>query len=223
MAEPAPRPNRGLLIKLAVAGVVVLVGVALVARGLDLKGLLASGLELIRDAGPVAFFTAMVLLPAVGAPLLAFLLTAGPVFGPTLGIGVVIALVLVAIGLNMALSYFLARRALRPLLEKLFVRLGYRLPRVEAGDVFDLVVILRLTPGIPFPVQNYLLGLAEVPFGKYLLTSAVCIAPGATAFVVFGDAMLHGKGRVALVALGLILALAAATQLVRKHYGRKRA
>lgn len=223
MADPAPRPNRGLLVKLAAGALVVVLVAALLARGVDLKGLLAQGLELIRGAGPVAFFTAMALLPAVGAPALAFLLTVGPAFGPTLGMGTVIVLSLLAIAFNMALSYFLARRAFRPLLEKLCARLGYQLPRAAAGDEFDLVVILRLTPGIPFPFQNYLLGLAEIPFGKYMLTSLACSAPAATAFIVFGDAMLQGKGRAALLGVGLILAVAAGTQLVRKHYGKKRA
>jgi uncharacterized membrane protein YdjX (TVP38/TMEM64 family) len=222
MAEPVPRPNRALLLKLAAVSVVLLVAAGLVARGLDLRALLAQGLDLIRGAGPVAFFTAMALLPALGAPQMAFSLTAGPVFAPTLGLGPVIGLTLLAITLNMALSYFLARRALRPLLEKLFTRLGYKLPRAAAGDELDLIVLLRVTPGVPFPVQNYLLGLAEVPFGKYLLVSCLIQGPINAAFIFFGDAMLHGKGKVALVAFSLILALMAATQLLRKHYGKKR-
>lgn len=221
MAEPAPRPNRSLLLKLIAGLVVVLVAAVLAARGLDLKALLAQSLELIRGAGPVAFFTAMAVLPALGAPQMAFALTAGPVFGPTLGLGPVIGLALFALTVNMALSYFLARRALRPLLEALFKRLGYPLPRAAPGDEFDLIVLLRVTPGVPFPVQNYLLGLAEVPFGQYLLVSFLIQGPLNAAFILFGDALLHGKGKVALIALSLILALMAATQLVRKHYGKK--
>jgi uncharacterized membrane protein YdjX (TVP38/TMEM64 family) len=223
MAEPAPRPNRGLLIKLAVVGAVVLVGIVLVARGLDLKGLLASGLEVIRGLGPVAFFLAMAILPAVGAPLSAFTLTAGSVFAPTLGLGPVIFLALSAITFNMAVSYWLARRAFRPLIEKIFKRLGYALPRAKAGDEVDLIVLLRVTPGVPFPAQNYLLGLAEVPFGKYLLVSCAIQWPINAAFIAFGDALLHGRGKVALIVLSVILALMAGTQLIRKHYGKKRA
>lgn len=223
MAEPAPRPNRGLLIKLAVVGVVVLVAAALVARGLDLKAVLAQGLEIVRGAGPVVFFLAVAILPAIGAPMTAFSLTAGPVFGPTLGLGLVIFLFLIAITFNMAVSYWLARRAFRPLMEKLFMRLGYPLPRAAAGDEVDLIVLLRVTPGVPFPAQNYLLGLAEVPFAKYLLVSCAIQWPINAAFIAFGDALLHGRGKLALIALSVILALMAATQLIRKHYGRKRA
>jgi hypothetical protein len=35
--------------------------------------------------------------------------------------------------------------------------------------------------------------------------------------------LLSGRGKVALIVLSVILALMAGTQLVRKHYGKKRA
>lgn len=223
MVDPVPRPNRALLIKMAAGGIVLLLVAGFVARGLDLKALLQHALDLIQNAGPVAFFAAMAVLPALGAPLSAFSLTAGSVFGPQLGMGCVVALALLAITVNMALTYFLARHALRPLLEKLFTRLNYRLPQAGAEDTTGLIVLLRVTPGVPFPVQNYLLGLAGMPFGKYLLLSCLITLPMNAAFILFGAALLNGKGKAALISLSLILALMAATQLVRKHYGKKAA
>lgn len=222
MAEPASRPNRALLLKLGVVAGALLVGAILVARGLDLKALVTQGLAVIRGAGPVAFFTAMALLPAAGAPLSFFSLTAGSVFGPQIGMPAVIALALAAITFNMALCYFLATRLLRPVLEALLTRLGYKLPQVDSGDTTGLIVLLRVTPGVPFPVQNYLLGLARVPFGKYLLVSCLIQLPANTAFILFGDALLQGRGKIAFLSLGVILALMAATHLVRKHYGAKK-
>jgi uncharacterized membrane protein YdjX (TVP38/TMEM64 family) len=222
MVEAAPRNNRALFLKLGAVALVLLVAGVLVARGLDLKALVQSGLDLIRGAGPVTFFSAMALLPALGAPILAFSLSAGPAFADRLGIGTVVALAMLALLVNIALSYFLASRALRPLLEKLFVRLGYKLPEVEAGDATDLIVLLRVTPGIPFCVQNYLLGLARVPFGKYLGISCAIMWAFNVAVILFGDALLHGKGKVAFLALSLFLALTAGTHLVRKHLGRKK-
>jgi uncharacterized membrane protein YdjX (TVP38/TMEM64 family) len=87
----------------------------------------------------------------------------------------------------------------------------------------DLIVLLRVTPGVPFPVQNYLLGLAGVPFGKYLLVSSLIQCPINAAFILFGDALLQGRGKMALIGLSVILALTAGTHLLRKHYGKKRA
>jgi uncharacterized membrane protein YdjX (TVP38/TMEM64 family) len=175
-------------------------------------------LDLIRSAGPATFFLAMALLPAVGAPIAFFSISAGPLYGPQLGIPLVITLALAAITANMALSHLLASRALRPLLESLMKRLGYRLPRVESGDVNDLIVLLRVTPGVPFPVQNYLLGLAPTPFGRYLLISCLVAWPANVAFIVFGDALLHGKGATVGLSLLLLVALVAAIHLVRRHY-----
>lgn len=222
MSETASRPNRALLLKLAAVAVVGLVAVALVARGLDVKSLINTGLETLRRAGPVAYFTAMALLPAFGVPALTFLLSAVPVFGPQIGTTNAVLLSLAALTVNFTLTYALARRGLRPLLEKLVARLGYKLPEVEAGDATDLIVLLRVTPGVPFFVQNYLAGLAEIPFGRYFLVSALLAWPLNTAFLLFGDALLHGKGKVALLSLCAVLALVVALHLVRKHYERRK-
>ena len=222
MAEPVPRPNRALLLKLAAAGGGLLVAAVLVARGIDLKALLAQGLDLIRAAGPVAFFLAMALVPAAGVPFLVFLLPVVSLFGPRFGTPATVALALAAATANMAFTYMLARWALRPVLTRLVARLGYKIPEVAAADATDLIVILRVTPGIPFCVQHYLLGLASVPFGKYLLVSCLLVWPMATGFMLFGDALLHGKGKVALLSFSLLLAVTAVLHLVRKHYGKKR-
>jgi len=220
--EPAPRPNRALLLKLAGAGVVLLGAAVLMARGLDLKALVAQGLGLIGQAGPVVFFGAMALLPSFGAPLSPFSLTAGSVFAARLGMPLVIVLALAAVTFNIMFSYYLARRAFRPLLEKLMVRLGYKLPEVAAGDATDLIILLRVTPGVPFPVQNYLLGLAQVPVVKYAVISCAVQWSFNAAFILFGDALLHGKGKLALLGLCGLVALTVGTHLVRKHYGAKK-
>src|SRR5450631_917685 len=73
----------------------------------------------LRDAGPAIFFVAMALLPAVGFPMLAFTLAAGPVFGPVLGPGWVIGWSLAAVVANLLLTYWLTNRALRPFVVRL--------------------------------------------------------------------------------------------------------
>lgn len=217
------RSNQALLIKLAVAAMLLLGVGFLLARDRDLMGLVQQGLALIRTTGPTSFFLAMALLPALGVPLSFFCLTAGSVFGPQLGMPVVMTLSLAAIATNIALSYLLATRALRPLLESLLSRLGYQMPRVASGDATDLIVLLRVTPGLPFPVQNYLLGLAAVPFTRYLLVSCLIAFPLNAAIIFFGEALLQGKGRTALLGLLLLLALMAVIHMVRRRYSAKNA
>jgi uncharacterized membrane protein YdjX (TVP38/TMEM64 family) len=222
MAETASRPNRALLLKLVAALLVLLVVAVLVARGLDLRGLLDQVMAMFRAAGPLAFFAGMALLPALGVPMLAFSLPVVSLFSERFGTVPVLLLSLLCVTINLVLTYGLARRGLRPLLAHLVARLGYKLPQVAAGDATDLVVILRVTPGFPFFVQNYLAGLADVPFGKYVVVSCILTWPMNIAFMLFGDALLHGKGKVALVSLSLMTALTAAMHLVRKHYGAKK-
>jgi uncharacterized membrane protein YdjX (TVP38/TMEM64 family) len=209
-------------LKLGVAALVLVAGAVLVLIGVDVRGLVDQGMNLIGRTGPVVFFTAMALTPAVGVPATLFTLTAGPVFGPQLGMPWVIVLCMAAIMFNVALTHFLARRALRPLLEKLMARLGYTLPEVPPEDMTDLAIIVRVTPGSPFPVQNYLLGLANVPFGRNLLVAFVVQLVYTPAFVLFGDALRQGKGKLAMFAVGLLVAAAAGTHLLRKHYAKKK-
>jgi hypothetical protein len=107
-----------------------------------------------------------------------FALSAGPLFGEKLGTPAILLLGLAAITFNLIVAYWLARRWLRPPLARLVARLGYTLPAVERGDATDLIVLLRVTPGPPFFVQNYLLGLAEVPLRplpRHLLRRAVVV------------------------------------------------
>jgi uncharacterized membrane protein YdjX (TVP38/TMEM64 family) len=220
---PETPPARQLpWVKLAVVAVVLVAAAVLLLRGLNARAYFDQGMAVIRGASPLAFFTGMAFLPAAGVPVLAFILSAGPIWGERLGMPTVVLFSLLAVTVNFTLTYFLARRALRPLLTRLFDRLGYRLPQVEAGDATDLVVIVRVTQGIPYCVQNYLLGLAEVPFGKYFLWTAVLSLPQNAAAVMFGDALLHGKGRTLFMVGGFIVALLALTHLLRRHYGRKK-
>jgi uncharacterized membrane protein YdjX (TVP38/TMEM64 family) len=184
----------------------------------EVSQLLEQTLTLLRTAGPGYFFLAMILLPAMGVPMLAFLLPVVPLFAGELGLVAVLVIALACLTANMVLTYALARRGLRPPLARLVARLGYRLPEVQAGDVTDVIVILRVTPGIPFSVQNYLAGLAEAPFGKYMLVSCIVVWPLSITFMLFGDSLLQGKGKVALLMLGVLAALAVARLLIRRHY-----
>lgn len=203
------------------AGVLALVGV-LVLRGLDLRVLVERAMTALRSAGPSVYFSAMAVLPAVGVPVLPFLLPVGPIFGERLGMGLVVALSLGALTVNLVFTYLLARYALHGLLKKFLTRFGYKLPSVDQGDATDLAIIVRATPGIPFFVQNYLLGLAGVPFWKYLTISCLFSWSYSTAFVLFSDALLHGKGKTAMLAASLLVVAVAATHLSRKHYAAKR-
>lgn len=218
----APRNFRPLILKAALALAALIAVAVLVAQGVDVRGLIAEGLETLRAAGPVAFFTAMAVLPAFGMPASFFVLSAVGIFGPQLGTVPTVLLALGALTVNFCLAYALARRALRPLLTVVVTRLGYKLPEVDTGDATDLMILVRVAPGVPFFMQNYLAGLAEIPFLRYFAISAIIVWPLNAAFLLFGDALLNGKGKVALLSFSAVVALMTALHLVRKHYERRK-
>lgn len=231
MSAPALPPKKKLpLAKLALVGGAIAVVIAIVLYFIgwrtawdETKRLFASFIALVADAGPGLFFGAMALLPAFGAPMSVFAATGGLVFREKLGFPMTVGLGLAAFLTNITLSYWLARRWLRPLLTRWLARFGYNLPQIAPADMTDFIVLLRVTPGPPFFVQNYLLGLADAPFGRYVAISTATQGVLVIGFMVFGEALNQGRGKMILFAVLLLVALIVGIHLLRKHMAKKKA
>lgn len=222
MSADSSSPQRRLpWLKLAVVAVVCGAAGLLLLRGVDVRGWVDRGMALIREAGPVAFFGAMTILPAFGVPMLAFTIPAGEAFGAQLGLPLVIVISLVAIAANMALGYAIARYLFRPVLARLLERYGYQVPRITPENALNILLLVRLTPGPPYAVQTYLLGAGEAPFRKYLVVSWVCILPWAIGAIVLGKGLFGGNFAAVLVGIGVLVAASVVLQWVRKKYARR--
>jgi uncharacterized membrane protein YdjX (TVP38/TMEM64 family) len=200
--------------------VLVLVLLALNAR---LGAAAEAAVQGLRQAGPWVFFLAMALLPAVGFPMMAFTLSAGVVFGPLLGIGWVIGWSLAAVVGNLLLTYWLASRALRPLVFRLLSWSGLRLPESPAHSAWQMTLIVRLAPGPPFWVQSYLLGVLRVPLIPYLVVSTLVMTGYIVALAWGGEALARGNGRLVFAAVGLLVAVGAVFHWLRRRTTRRRA
>jgi uncharacterized membrane protein YdjX (TVP38/TMEM64 family) len=159
----------------------------------------------------------MALLPAAGFPLSAFAVAAGPVFGPTMGLGLVVLCAILAITFNVALSYWLAARAMRPVAEWVVRKFGYGIPAVQPRAAWLAIVILRTIPVTPFCLQSILLGLARVPFGAYMLVSIVVPSAYAMAMITLGDALMRGDRWAMAAAGGLFVAVGIVLHVMRKR------
>ncbi len=170
----------------------------------------------IASFGPLPFFIAMAILPSLWAPASPFMILAGALYSVPLALGGSI----LALGANMTLSWLLAGKLFRPLFERIVLRFGYRVPEITRGNMITVAVLLRITPGVPFPLQNYLLGLARMPFGWFLGISLPISSAYAFAFILFGDAILKGNVTVVLLAISLLIGLSFGVRLLRARLKR---
>lgn len=177
--------------KFAVVIGALAVGGAMIWQSADVSGAIKQSLAYLRDAGPLMFFCGMALLPLIGFPLAAFTVAAGPVFGPTLGIGTVIACAITAVVVNVALAYWLADRALRPLASRLVGWLGYRLPEITPRSAWPIILLIRILPGPPFFLQSYVLGLARAPFRVYMIVSSIVPAAYLSGTILLSDGLMR--------------------------------
>jgi uncharacterized membrane protein YdjX (TVP38/TMEM64 family) len=214
------------IVRLTIAGVVLAAVGLLVLREIGMQRLIAwfdLFVTAIRDLGPWVFFAAMAVLPAFGAPLMAFNLVAGEAFAAQMTMPGVIVTVAAAIAANLALTYWLARYALRPVLAGLVKRYGYSVPRVTKDNALMVTLIVRLTPGPPFFLQGYILGLAEVPLRLFMIVSWLAVLPIALSAVVLGKAAREGNiGKIAAV-LGVMVVAVVIVQIVRRRVAKRQA
>lgn len=176
-----------------------------------------AAVDWIAGFGPVTFFVAMAILPSLWAPVSPFLILAGAIYDmplALLGSGL-------ALSSNMAISWLVAGKWFRPLFERLVHRFGYTVPEMTEETMVTVAALLRITPGMPFPLQNYLLGLARMPFGWYMAVSLPLNLSIAFSIVWFGDALLKGNATMILSALSAIIALSFAVHQLRARLKRK--
>lgn len=152
-------------------------------------------IEKLGKWAPPAFVVIYVAAVIVSVPGSALTAMAGMLFGPVLGV----VYVTIASTIGAAITFLLSRYLLRDLVhKKLSGRPSFR--KIEDlterhGGLF--VSLVRLIPIFPFSLVNYGFGLTKVPFGIYVVCSALFMIPGHLLYVaggdVLNDAMLQGR------------------------------
>jgi uncharacterized membrane protein YdjX (TVP38/TMEM64 family) len=124
-------------------------------------------LNAAKSTNPIIFLLLMSLLPLVGFPIAVFYLYAGTVF-PWLIAWPVCTL---ALAINISLSYWIGSRLLKKPIQLWLAQKEYKVPNLQELGYFKLTFLIRAVPGVPFPIQNYLLTVAGTPFVLYLVVS----------------------------------------------------
>jgi uncharacterized membrane protein YdjX (TVP38/TMEM64 family) len=168
-------------IALAAAG---LAGLVLAGRALGGElGRFAEWVESLGPWAPIGFMAGYAAATVLLAPGSILTLAAGAVFGLVQGV----AYVFVGAMAGAAAAFLVARHVARAAVER---RLAgsprfAAIDRAVAREGRRIVLLLRLTPVVPFNLLNYGLGLSRVSFRDYLVASAG-ILPGTIVYVYYG-------------------------------------
>ncbi len=185
-SQAAPQATRQRLWK-GIAAVLV-IG-ALVAAWWFLP--LAEWIETFRDWvarqgiwGHIIFAAVYAAATVALAPGALLTLAAGVAFGlagfPTVVIGATIGA-----GLAFLVGRYFARGWVERQIEK--SRIFLAIDKAVEEDGWKIVGLMRLSPLVPFNLQNYFFGVTKVGFWPYLITTFFGIMPGALLYVWIGS------------------------------------
>ncbi len=184
--------------------------------------------------GPLVFALIYAIFTVLMLPGAALTLAAGAIFGLLWGT------VAVSIGstTGVALTFLIGRYLARDAVER---KLG-KFPKFRAIDRavseggWKIVALLRLSPAVPFNLQNYLYGLTAIRFWPCVIASWIAMLPGTFMYVYLGYAGRAGvaaaagesAGRTpaqwAMLGVGLVATIAVTvyvTKLARRAISRQ--
>ena len=166
----------------------------------------------------VAIFVAIYIVGAVVlAPEALLTIVAGFAYG-FWGLPIVVVAATIGASLAFLIARYLARDRVQLLLARR--RNLAAIDRAVAEDGWKIVALLRLSPAIPFNLQNYLFGVTAVPFTHFVLATFAGIIPG-TALYTYVGVLGNAAGEVGPVKWALFAAGLAATVVVAVLIARK--
>ena len=164
------------------------------------------------EENPWALFVVMATLPGLGFPSSATLMLFGVVVAPHYGMPAAVALAIAAQSLCSIWTYGLAAGPLKRLLRR-YLQRERALPEMSKYDAVRLGLILRLTPGIPYALQNIILGIIGMRFRDYLLVSIPTTSLWTACFVITGGAIFKGQLGWAITGLVILIVVILATRM----------
>ena len=164
------------------------------------------------EENPWALFVVMATLPGLGFPSSATLMLFGVVMAPHYGMPAAVALAIAAQSLCSIWTYGLAAGPLKRLLRR-YLQRERALPEMSKYNAVRLGLILRLTPGIPYALQNIILGIIGMRFRDYLLVSIPTTSLWTACFVITGGAIFKGQLGWAITGIVILIVVILATQM----------
>lgn len=183
----------------------------------------ATWVDGLGPLAPVVFIAGYIVATVAFVPGSILTLAAGAIFGVVRGT----AYVLIGATLGETAAFLIARYVARPFVERRLAgnKNFQRVDRIIQKGGGRMVLLMRLSPLLPFNVLNYSLGVSKVRFRSYILGS-VGMIPGTLLYVYYGklagDLTLLGRHNVnrgpeyyIVLAFGLVATIAVAVIAAR--------
>ncbi len=167
---------------------------------------------------PAYYVAALAVLPYAGVPSSVLYLAWGSVFGSTMGIVWSAA----GLALNLPLGYLAGKYWLREPIARLLQKRGHRILEVPPGEFTRLVVLMRIIPGPPLVMQNFLLAMAGVPFWQYYLLSLPLALLFAAGILLTGGALFEGNTKLVVAGVSLVIAVTLLAHIVKTMHQAKK-
>ncbi|MGJ8651572.1 MAG: TVP38/TMEM64 family protein [Opitutaceae bacterium] len=179
------------------------------------KDLLYAGLHFL-EANPWALVLALATLPGFGFPISPLLILVGVVLGPIYGLPTACLIGIVAQSICTTWTYLLAAGPLRGILKRYLLR-KRNLPELTEGNAVRFALIMRITPGLPYALQNVVLGIIGLKLKPYLLVSIPLTSLWTIGFVFTGGALFEGSVGLIITGILLLVILVLATRMLRNR------
>eukprot|EP01031_Cornospumella_fuschlensis_P026551 gene26550-32087_t len=182
--------NQTKLPLLAGLGVIAaLVSVFTLSHYIDFSSVFEQAVELISGLGPLGYvYFAMIYIAAeiLAIPAVPLTASSGYLFGLVPGTLTVLCSATVAA----SISFLIGRTYLRSWAQG-FIQESPRWRAIDKAiskQGFKVVLLLRLSPLLPFALSNYLYGVTSVDFASFITATFLGFAPGSFGIVYFGTA-----------------------------------
>lgn len=168
------------------------------------------------EAHPMLLVLILATLPGIGCPISPLLILFGIVMGPRFGLPMTCAIGIAATSFCSIWTYALASGPLRGFLKTHLLK-KWTIPEFSDSSALRLGLIIRITPGIPYPVQNIALGVMGMRFKTYLLVSIPPQSLYTIGLIITGGALFEGQTGIAITGILFLIVVVLATRMLRNR------
>ena len=161
---------------------------------------------------------AVAILPGFGCPVSPLLILCGTLKAKTGSMFSAWMLTSIAMWVNAAWTYFFASGPGRAFSQKLLDKFSKNKITIPQAQGYELAILLRVTPGVPLPFQNYFLGVSGVSPKVYWTITLPVQGAWVYGFLVFGDGLLQGNSKLIITGIGLLVALALIARMLSSKF-----